>query len=633
MAAQSASLTINVIANAAKARAGFKEAEKGALSLKGQFDTLKSQMLGKAGLAIGFTAVAGFAMKAAGEFTALAKSAGDLSTATGLTTEQASRWIAVADDAQVGADGLATAFKNINKDLDNSKWSKYGIQTKDAAGKARAANDVFLDILDTLYKIKDPTERARAGTELLGKAWGGLAPLVGKSRDEYKRMLASVEAGQVITQNEYDKAEKLRLAQDQLADSWKELSLAVGEGVANMTPALKLLAESLGLVAKGFALVLNADAASTASELDNALAGLTTNAGDVWGMAGAFDGLATATFNGRSSWDKAVNGMDLLTGGITTLGKSETDLQRMRAAQDAFNQILKASPKDALATAMALKELNAAAADPNAPQGLKDQATQWGLNGETIDGWIDQAQGAITEEDNLNARIKEQNDLLDGLTGAWEDYLGLLDIQGQADDAKTALLELTYAIDDPTTATNEFRDAQKAAAEEVAGFIKQAKDIPQDIQLKMLADLQSGDLAAVYNEIDAYTKAHPPTIPVDVQLNSTNFKQWIQSLGGIGGSVFSGAYGWGGQKRAAGGPVSTAGTYLVGEMGPELFTPSTGGSVIPSGAFGAAGGGGVQNITINMPAGANGPELLRALQAEARRTGQLALPVSSKTIR
>ena len=55
-------------------------------------------------------------------------------------------------------------------------------------------------------------------------------------------------------------------------------------------------------------------------------------------------------------------------------------------------------------------------------------------------------------------------------------------------------------------------------------------------------------------------------------------------------SVFGGG-------RAAGGPVSAGTTYLVGENGPELFTSSTSGTIIPNGAMG--GSGTTVNITVN----------------------------------
>ena len=49
--------------------------------------------------------------------------------------------------------------------------------------------------------------------------------------------------------------------------------------------------------------------------------------------------------------------------------------------------------------------------------------------------------------------------------------------------------------------------------------------------------------------------------------------------------------------RASGGPVVGGTSYIVGENGPELFTPSGGGNITPSGKF----GGGGMTININNP--------------------------------
>jgi hypothetical protein len=58
---------------------------------------------------------------------------------------------------------------------------------------------------------------------------------------------------------------------------------------------------------------------------------------------------------------------------------------------------------------------------------------------------------------------------------------------------------------------------------------------------------------------------------------------------GIGG-LFGGG-------RAMGGPVSAGTTYLVGENGPELFTSSNSGTIIPNHAMGNSGN--TVNITVN----------------------------------
>jgi hypothetical protein len=69
----------------------------------------------------------------------------------------------------------------------------------------------------------------------------------------------------------------------------------------------------------------------------------------------------------------------------------------------------------------------------------------------------------------------------------------------------------------------------------------------------------------------------------------------VKGLADIIDDIFGGG-------RAAGGPVNAGTTYLVGERGPELFTPSGNGMIIPNNKLG---GGGSINITVN---GALDPE-------------------------
>jgi phage-related protein len=62
-----------------------------------------------------------------------------------------------------------------------------------------------------------------------------------------------------------------------------------------------------------------------------------------------------------------------------------------------------------------------------------------------------------------------------------------------------------------------------------------------------------------------------------------------QAIGGVFDTVFGGG-------RAAGGPVSSGTSYVVGERGPELFVPNTAGTIIPNGG---SGGGSTINLTVN----------------------------------
>jgi phage-related protein len=62
-----------------------------------------------------------------------------------------------------------------------------------------------------------------------------------------------------------------------------------------------------------------------------------------------------------------------------------------------------------------------------------------------------------------------------------------------------------------------------------------------------------------------------------------------QAIGGGFDAVFGGG-------RAMGGPVASGTSYVVGERGPELFVPNTGGTIIPNGG---GGGGSTINLTVN----------------------------------
>ena len=62
--------------------------------------------------------------------------------------------------------------------------------------------------------------------------------------------------------------------------------------------------------------------------------------------------------------------------------------------------------------------------------------------------------------------------------------------------------------------------------------------------------------------------------------------------------------------RAMGGAVSPGQPYLVGERGPEMFVPTSAGSIA---ANGSGGGGRDVNVAINVnaPAGGNTPQSLQ----------------------
>jgi hypothetical protein len=113
---------------------------------------------------------------------------------------------------------------------------------------------------------------------------------------------------------------------------------------------------------------------------------------------------------------------------------------------------------------------------------------------------------------------------------------------------------------------------------------------------------------------------------------AVNAYERFRDAGGITGAadraVSSGSvgtqFGLGG-RRAGGGPVSSGRSYLVGEMGPEIFTPSSGGgNITPNNAM----GGSVFNITVNAGMGSGdgariGEQIVSAIRRYERTSGKV----------
>jgi hypothetical protein len=78
-------------------------------------------------------------------------------------------------------------------------------------------------------------------------------------------------------------------------------------------------------------------------------------------------------------------------------------------------------------------------------------------------------------------------------------------------------------------------------------------------------------------------------------------------------------------RRAGGGPVAGGGSYLVGEMGPEIFTPAAGGGSITANKNL---GGSTINITVNAGMGVgNGAQLGEAIVSAIRKYERVSGPV------
>jgi hypothetical protein len=222
--------------------------QKAGLLSKG-WDTVKSSGL----LAGASIATAGkIILDSVGDWTRLGKQVTDTAQALGVSAEEASRWIAVADDYEVSADQITGALLRVEKAAaaPAGPLKQLGIEVKKAADGSTDLTGTAEAIADHLASIHDPAQRAAEGVKIFGKGWAQIAPVFAHTGDELDSMLQSVSDSQVVTEEEAKSAEKMRLAQDRLNDSLGDLKLMLGETAAAFAPVVDALAQGVEWVGK-----------------------------------------------------------------------------------------------------------------------------------------------------------------------------------------------------------------------------------------------------------------------------------------------------------------------------------------------------------------------------------------------
>lgn len=261
MAAKTASLSVNIIADAAKARAGLKEAEtafgkfrrevnesQGAMgkfrTISGSaFDYVKQNAMAFAATA--GAAIATFVVKSVTAFADLSLAAGKFADATGLTTQEASRFMEVAGDLGVESKTLETALNRLNRSAaDGAKeFGLIGAQIVRTSSGAVDVQKTFFNVVDALRGIEDPAVRAKAATALLGRGWQELAEIVEGGSGRLEASLRDVADVKVIDPEEVARAREFRANMDNLKDSFEEFSLSLGR---NLLPVVSSAIRDLG---------------------------------------------------------------------------------------------------------------------------------------------------------------------------------------------------------------------------------------------------------------------------------------------------------------------------------------------------------------------------------------------------
>jgi hypothetical protein len=483
----------------------------------------------------GGAALLTFAGEGIKAFQELALGAEKFATSTGLSVQDASRYIEAAGDIGVPIDAVEGAIGRLNKTIgaDPDKVRELGVDLVYLKDGSLDVNATFLNTIDRLKKIKDPAEKAKVATQLLGKGWQSMSTLIDMGADDLKASLDSVSEAKVIDPEELARAKELRDVIDVLKGKVEDLSLSIGE---SLVPALGGLGEVID-----------------------------------------------AGMDVRNVFKK-IPGATWMSENLTPLALTKTALGGVKDAAGFVFDLFKRE-----------KEVI-----PVFAEGMRDARADADLMKEAIK----QARNPL---DELSTSASNASVAFVNADTAWKNLTTSLDQEVALDDAKTKLGEL------------------EAAAAKAFGTGAQA-DI-DDYEAKLAE--YAGVLAGISGTMDGISsKEILFKFKTQGSAAALEYASYLARGAEYGGLSPEDALGLAGIStlpqlnfRANGGPVMAGGSYIVGERGPELFTPGSSGGITPNGGFGGGG-----NITINVTS-ADPNEVVRALQAYNRNVGRLPVSV------
>ena len=195
------------------------------------------------------------------------------------------------------------------------------------------------------------------------------------------------------------------------------------------------------------------------------------------------------------------------------------------------------------------------------------------LGADLYNSAVQKLTGATSSAKDAASKFAEEQKRLADLLGATESA----GIEKQRQDMEL----LTKALQDGTISENQYLEAVTARLDLVAQKTKEAKTFAEEFGLSFSSAFEdavvggekfSNVLKGLVDDILRIIVRQQVTEPLGKAVSGIDW-------GGLFSSFLGGT-------RANGGPVTGGTSYLVGERGPEIFTPATTGRITPNGAGG-----------------------------------------------
>ena len=491
-----------------------------------------------------------------------------MSDQTGLTIDEVQRLQYVSGQTSVSMESMVSAAQNVTAKLGEGDagltgaFKKLNINAEDF--KKLDTYEQFMTLAGAIGNVKDPTEKAAAAAAIFGKNWKEIFPVL---NNQMKQLADDATVASDKTIKTIDNlGDRIAAAQGRLtswastglsavmtgiesaASGYYELGAAVlnaGHGFETITQQLERYGRENDETASPSASRLNATIQKIPPHLDNAIAGFKMTKLSVDQLKDAEKAHASET---AASMAEHKAHVDAEKDAYTALA---AEFKKYQDAVDALTDRIKGNDVADVAgkwsTALAavgdnVGRLSSKMRDELAGA-MREAIDAMARNGTLTDAQSSRYTELLVKVEAYNASLKAQATVeLPAASGTVTDYTQkLYDAAVAEDKVRDALGKKTDALNDATKAY-------------------------QQATYSMSSQYSTGDLA--------------------------------DQAARTGGSIATDSYG---NKyvyipgvnappphRAAGGPVTAGASYVVGERGPELFTPAASGMISPNGAGGVA---------------------------------------------
>ena len=471
-------------------------------------------------------------------------------------------------DLALGAEKFATAT---------------GLAIEDASRYMEAAGDIGVPIDAVESAIGKLNRTIGADPDKVRNLGVDLVYLKDGSLDVNETFLNTIDRLKKIK----DPAEKAKVAAQLLGKGWQSMSTLIEMGADDLKKSLDGVSESK---------VIDPDELKKAKELRDVIDTLKDKVQDLSLSIGkslvpALGGLGEVIDAGLKVRNvfKSIPGATWMSENLTPLALTKTALGGVKDAAGFVFDLFK-DEKEVLPI-------------------FADNMLDARYDTDTFKESIKQARldGLMPLKTTLNDTWKE----IKNVDEQWKILIGSLETDVAIDNARTSLDELGVAAAQAfTTGSTEdiaaYREQLLLATTDIMNLALNMDDISSH-KVKVLVD--KGDLEGAYAlilQIKAFQKTYAKVSdPFAAMAGASNI-----DLSGL-------------QFRAAGGPVSAGGSYIVGERGPELFTPSSSGNITPNNAMGG------NTITVNVQ-GADPNAVVAALQRYVRISGPV--PINTRAM-